>query len=185
MMKNALRFAAALLLLSACKAKTESPEAPASPEVVAPAAAPSGPIADNEISTEEKATLGGHVYTITLERRVATERPTVADWEGDEYYDNICEVTVDRDGATWVRRVFTLDDFRPYLKKDELKGARLLGMAYDAERSDAGRLMFGAQTGQAGMEGCPAFCVALATADGSVSIAPDMLQDIAGGEMGD
>lgn len=185
-MKKILLFPlVALVALSACGGKGEKSEAPPAAGPAVAEKAPDGPVADSPTHMQSEVKLGGHTYALSVDRRAATDLPTVTDWEGDEYYDNTCEIDIRRDGQPFAHRVFTLDDFRPYLEEPAREGARLLGMAYDSERSDGGRLMFGAQVGQAGMDGGPAFCVAFSTSGGSVSIAPDTQQDTGGGEMGD
>lgn len=184
-MKKILLPLVTLTVLSACGGKGEKSETPPAAGPAVTEKAPAGPVADSPTRMQSEVKLGGHTYALTVARHSAADRPTVTDWEGDEYYDNTCEIEILRDGQPFAHRVFTLDDFRPYLEESAREGARLLGMAYDSERSDGGRLMFGAQVGQAGMDGGPAFCVAFSTSGGSVSIAPDTQQDTGGDEMGD
>ncbi|MCH5181575.1 MAG: DUF4738 domain-containing protein [Prevotellaceae bacterium] len=184
-MKTYLLPAAALLALTACSGKTGDSNTETTDSTSVATGVPAGPMSDKPHKVETEVSLGGHTYALTVSRTVATARPAVKDWEGDEYYDNICEIDIRRDGEAFACRSFTLDDFQSGLDEATRKGARLLGMAYDSERSDAGRLMFGAQVGQAGMDGGPAFCVAFSTTTGEVSIAPDAQQDTEGGEIGD
>lgn len=184
-MKTYFLLPAALLTLVACGGKAESGATAAADSMSFVADAPAGPMSDSPRTIENEVSLGGHTYTMTIVRTIASDRPVVTDWEGDEYYDNICEIDIRRDDMPFAHRIFTFDDFKPYLDQATREGARLLGMAYDSERSDNGRLMFGAQVGQTGMDGGPAFCVAFSTADGDVSIAPDAQQDTEGGEIGD
>lgn len=138
------------------------------------------PYADNDRDYTQTARLGGHDYSVRIRRTADKELPVVTDELGKKFYDNRVEVSIMRDGKQFFNRSYTKDAFREFLSDEEQKGTVLLGMAFDADRSDGKTIRLGAQVGQTGIEEGPAFCVEIPLDGSASSIVRDKNQDTTG-----
>lgn len=170
-----------LALLTACGGRTESAQTDAD-SAVQTALADGPRSADGDLQRESSATLGGHQYTISIHRYADKSLSTVKDELGQEFYDNSVEIKIQRDGSNFYSKTFTKEAFLNHLSASDRTSTILLGMAFDAERSEANTLCFGAQIGQPGIESGPAFTVLIPTNGSAVSILRDTVQDTSGSE---
>lgn len=138
------------------------------------------PYAESELKNTSTAKLGGRTYQITVERRADTSLPVVTDELGNRFYDNRVEVSILRDGQSFLQRSYTKDAFSDFLSASDKQGTVLLGMAFDADRSDARAIRLGAQIGQVGVEEGPAFIVEIPLSGAASSIVRDSNQDTTG-----
>lgn len=138
------------------------------------------PYAEPELKNSSTAKLGGRTYQITVERRADTSLPVVTDELGNRFYDNRVEVSILRDGQSFLQRSYTKDAFSDFLSASDKQGTVLLGMAFDADRSDSRAIRLGAQIGQVGVEEGPAFVVEIPLGGGAPSIVRDSNQDTTG-----
>ena len=138
------------------------------------------PYAEPELKNSSTAKLGGGTYQITVERRSDTSLPVVTDELGNRFYDNRVEVSILHDGQPFFKRSYTKDAFSDFLSASDKQGTVLLGMAFDADRSDSRVIRLGAQIGQVGVEGGPAFVVEIPLGGGAPSIVRDSNQDTTG-----
>ena len=115
-----------------------------------------------------------------MERRADTSLPVVTDELGNRFYDNRVEVSILRDGQSFLQRSYTKDAFSDFLSASDKQGTVLLGMAFDADRSDSRAIRLGAQIGQVGVEEGPAFIVEIPLSGAASSIVRDSNQDTTG-----
>lgn len=179
-MKNICSPLLLLLLalpLSGCHRPTASPEAPAADSA---AFVPGQPIGDREVTLPYTVSLGGHTYHISLHRQPADSLPPVSDSYGQPYIDNIVDLSIRRDSRPLLSRRFTKADFRHLLSPADATYGILCGMSFDAARSTASELVFGAQVSEPGCEGGSLFRIVVATAGGTTGILRD--EDLLAGE---
>lgn len=137
-----------------------------------------GPLpADNELTRNYTAQLGGHTYAITIHRAPNESLPTVKDALDQEFYDNSVDVAITRDGETFFTKTFTKEAFEDYLESADRTSTVLLGMAYDEEKSGGSHLCLAAQVGQPGTGEGPAFTIDIPTTGDAYSILRDTQQD--------
>ena len=138
------------------------------------------PYAESELKNTSTAQLGGKTYQITVARRADTSLPLITDELGKKYYDNRVEVNILRDGEPFFQSSYTKDAFSDFLSASDKQGSVLLGMAFDADKSDAHAIRLGAQIGQVGVEEGPAFIVEIPLSGAASSIVRDSNQDTTG-----
>ena len=178
-MKISVLGACAIFMLSSCGEKKSNVKEEAQQTEQQQAVAGT-PYAEPELKNSSTAKLGGRTYQITVERRADTSLPVVTDELGNRFYDNRVEVSILRDGQPFFKRSYTKDAFSDFLSASDKQGTVLLGMAFDADRSDSRVIRLGAQIGQVGVEEGPAFVVEIPLGGGAPSIVRDSNQDTTG-----
>ncbi len=119
-----------------------------------------GPIpADDEMTRTNTISFGGHEYKITVRRYPDKEQPTVKDQLDQEFFDNSVEVTITKDGEAFISETFHKKDFEENIPAEDRTGYILLGMAFDAEKTNNDHFFLAAQLGQPGGEGPSSFSV--------------------------
>lgn len=141
-----------------------------------------GPHADNAHRHTYTAVLKGKHYDITIDRQPDRSLPLVSDEMGRQYVDNSVEVIIACEGKLVRSKTFTKRAFAAFLSGKEKQGTVLLGMAYDAERSNSNHICLGAQIGQVGIEEGPAFTIEIPLDGSAISILRDNNQDTTGND---
>jgi hypothetical protein len=136
------------------------------------------PIAEKIAVREYVDTLGGSVYSMTIERRPDEALPVVADVIGTRFYDNVVTLVVARNGQPVYRHTFYKKDFLSYLTPDDLEYGTLAGMTYYEEQSTAQKLVFGSQVCMPGMDGGALLKLELLTASWSLKVMRDETADL-------
>lgn len=136
-----------------------------------------GPLpADDDLTRHYADTLGNRAYAITIKRTADETSKTVTDEFDQEYYDNSVSVHITRDGAEFFSKTFTKEAFEDYLTAADSSSV-LLGMAYDEDKSNNGKVCLAAQIGLPGTGEGPAFTIEIPAAGGVYSIVRDTQQD--------
>ena len=135
-MKISVLGACAIFMLSSCGEKKSNVKEEARQTEQQQAVAGT-PYAEPELKNSSTAKLGGGTYQITEERRSDTSLPVVTDELGNRCYDNRVEVSILCDGQPFFKRSYTKDAFSDFLSASDKQGTVLLGMAFDADRSDS------------------------------------------------
>ena len=140
----ALSVAVAALLLVACKDKKNS-ETIITQRVVK--STPSGPVRMPANTDSREVSWIGKTYQVTIHRQPADSLPMVKDDMGQQYVDNVFQLTVARqDGSVFFSRRFVKTDFVQQVGEDFRKTGILEGFVYD--KSDGDWLEFGASVGR-------------------------------------
>lgn len=85
--------------------------------------------------------MGSHQYVYTIHREPDESLPKVKDEMGDTYLDNIYQLDIERDNATFFERRFTKGDLKPFLGRDFLRNGIIDGFRFIS--AGEGRMLFG------------------------------------------
>lgn len=143
-------------------------------------AASGEPYADAAVTRTDTVKIAGRTYEITIAREADKDGEVVTDELGNQFYDNQVSVNIEADGERLFSETFNKASFAAHLSDSEKQGSVLLGMAFDAEHTDAHSIRLGAQVGQTGIGEGPAFVVEIPLNGGAASITRDRNQDTSG-----
>ena len=140
----ALSVAVAALILVACKNKKNN-ETIITQRVVKTAS--TGPIRMPANTDSREVNWIGKTYQLTIHRQPADSLSMVKDDMGQQYIDNVFQLTVARqDGSVFFSRRFVKNDFARLIGDDFRKTGILEGFVYD--KADGDWLEFGASVGR-------------------------------------
>ncbi len=187
-MRNSLLFTmlslVAMSMLTACgtkeEKKTESAEAPRAAVIENSQEAQKEDVTNTyDLAIDEK------TYHVVVHRYSDTEKPVFTDDFGDEFYDNQVEITVKRDTATLINRVFSLESFESYIPSKYKDKVILQGIAPDEQNSTANGIVFGVTIGPAGSEdGQVLLVITMVPGSGAIDIRKDDTPDNIGMDQG-
>ena len=139
-----LSVAVAALLMVACKDKKNN-ETIITQRVVKSVS--TGPVRMPANTDSREVSWIGKTYNITIHRQPADSLSIVKDDMGQQYVDNVFQLTVARqDGSVFFSRRFVKNDFARQVGEDFRKTGILEGFVFD--RSDGDWLEFGASVGR-------------------------------------
>ena len=140
----ALSVAVAALMLVACKDKKNSEMIITQPVVKSVS---SGPIRMPANTDSREVSWIGKTYKLTIHRQPADSLSMVKDDMGQQYIDNVFQLTVARqDGSVFFSRRFVKNDFARLVGDDFRKTGILEGFVFDKAEGDW--LEFGASVGR-------------------------------------